>query len=109
VQQHPPDSSEGESAGMGERHRAPGAQGDGAPARPSTSVVICGTISCQARSRSIPSARPMTSTMRRPHHEANARHKGGSATDILWEELAGGVQETTHLVWVTLRRLEQEP
>jgi hypothetical protein len=29
--------------------------------------------------------------------------------DILWAELASGVQETTPLVWVTLRRLEQEP
>jgi hypothetical protein len=29
--------------------------------------------------------------------------------DIIWEELAGGVQEATQLVWVTLRRLEQVP
>jgi hypothetical protein len=29
--------------------------------------------------------------------------------DIIWEELAGGVPETTQPVRVTLRLLEQEP
>jgi hypothetical protein len=29
--------------------------------------------------------------------------------DIIWEEFAEGVPETTQLVWVTLRRLQQAP
>ena len=29
--------------------------------------------------------------------------------DIIWEEFAEGVPETTQLVWVTLRRPEKEP
>src|SRR5262249_47882214 len=72
-------------------------------ARPSTSVAICGTISCQARAQSILSAHPVTTTTHRRPHAANACPLGGSAMDLIWEELAGGIPDPRHLVRLTMR------
>jgi hypothetical protein len=60
-------------------------------------MAICDTISCQARSPSILSAHPMTMATRCRHHTANAGPEGGSAMDIIWEELAG--ESRTPCIW----------